>query len=127
MVPPGVEVRIVVDNHPSYGPTVSFGLGGLYADAIGDVHRRAAPITAAEASALVGESMASSALAAVGVTPESLVPLVQAAGRLADEVWQIDRLVLNPVLVSEAGAWVVDATGTFTDRPEPQAGLTRHV
>ena len=127
MAPPGVEVQIVIDNHPAYGQTVSCGLGGLYADVIGDGRRRAAPLSTAEASELVAESLAGAALARLGIGAEALVPAVLAAGRLADEVWELDRLVLNPVLVSEAGAWVLDATGAVTARPDPQAGIARHV
>ena len=127
MAPPGVEVQIVIDNHPAYGPTVSCGLGGLYADVIGDGRRWAVPLSTAEASELVAESMAGAALARLGIGAETLVPAVLAAGHLADEVWELDRLVLNPVLVSEAGAWVLDAIGTVTARPDPEAGIARHV
>ena len=127
MAPPGVEVQIVIDNHPAYGPTVSCGLGGLYADVIGDGRRWAAPLSTDEATALIAESLAGVALARLGIGTQALVPGVLAAGRLADEVWELDRLVLNPVLVSEAGAWVLDAVGSVTARPDPEAGIARHV
>ena len=127
MAPPGVEVQIVIDNHPAYGPTVSCGLGGLYADVIGDGRRWAAPLSTDEATALIAESLAGVALARLGIGTEALVPGVLAAGHLADEVWELDRLVLNPVFVSEAGAWVLDAVGTVTARPDPEAGIARHV
>ena len=43
MVPGGADTIVAVDAHPSFGPVVSFGLGGAFADAIGDRAVRALP------------------------------------------------------------------------------------
>ena len=127
MVPPGVEVRVVIENHRAFGPTVAFGLGGLYADVIGDGPRCAAPLSTADAVELVHASRAADALARAGVATAGAEALVVAAGMLAEHVWELDRLELNPVLVSAAGVWVLDGDARLTNRPEPQGHLVRHL
>ena len=127
MVPSGVEVRVVIENHGAFGPTVAFGLGGLYADVIGDGPRCAAPLGPFDAAELVQASRAADALRRAGIAPDGVEALVVAAGVLADHVWELDRLVLNPVLVSAAGTWVLDGEARLTNRPEPQGHLVRHL
>ena len=127
MVPPGVEVRVAIENHGAFGPTVAFGLGGLYADVIGDGPRCAAPLGPFDAAELVQASRAADALRRAGIAPDGVEALVVAAGVLAEHVWELDRLVLNPVLVSAAGTWVLDGEALLTNRPEPQGHLVRHL
>jgi acyl-CoA synthetase (NDP forming)/RimJ/RimL family protein N-acetyltransferase len=109
MVPAGVETIVTVDSHPAFGPVVAFGLGGAFADAIGDQTNRALPLTDADVADLVAESRASGAMASLGADVVAVEELLLRVGLLVEQHPEIDRVRLNPVLVSAAGAWVVDA------------------
>lgn len=109
MVPSGVDVRVAVDAEPTLGPVVSVGLGGVHSEAIGDRVVRLAPFGLGVAEDAVGASRAAVALDAMEIDRSPLVEVVRRIARLADEHPEIDRLDLNPVIVTNAGAWVVDA------------------
>jgi acyl-CoA synthetase (NDP forming)/GNAT superfamily N-acetyltransferase len=109
MVPAGVETIVTVDAHPSFGPVVSFGLGGAFADVIADRVTRSLPITDSDASDLVADSRAIVAIDVLGADRAAVEDLLLRVGELVEEHPQITQLRLNPVLVSPAGAWVVDA------------------
>jgi acyl-CoA synthetase (NDP forming)/GNAT superfamily N-acetyltransferase len=109
MVPGGADTIVAVDNHPSFGPVVSFGLGGAFADAIGDRAVRALPLTDLDAEDLVRSSRAFRAIEMVGSDTGAIADVLCRVGYLVDNVPEIDGLVLNPLLVSPAGACVVDA------------------
>ena len=66
MVPGGVETCVAVEAHPAFGPVVSFGLGGAFADMIADRPARSLPLTDLDAAELVSSSRAAEALAALG-------------------------------------------------------------
>jgi acyl-CoA synthetase (NDP forming)/GNAT superfamily N-acetyltransferase len=109
MVPGGVETIVTVDVHPSFGPVVSFGLGGAFADAIGDRTVRSVPLTDVDAADLLASSRALGAIGAAGGDVAAVERLLLQVGLLADTVPEVVSMRLNPVLVSAAGAWVVDA------------------
>jgi len=109
MVPAGVETIVSVEAHPSFGPVVSFGLGGAFADAIADRSSHSLPLTDLDAVDLVAQSRAAVALALAAADLAPLHDLLLRVGRLVDEVPEIERLRLNPVLVSAQGSCAVDA------------------
>jgi acyl-CoA synthetase (NDP forming)/GNAT superfamily N-acetyltransferase len=123
MVPPGIDVRVRCRSElrtGTIGPVVSVGLGGVAADAIGDELMRLAPVGRATARHMIEHSRAGAALAeAAGARDddraqidaliESLVDVVVAVSMLAAERPDLAEIDLNPVLVSQAGALVVDA------------------
>jgi acyl-CoA synthetase (NDP forming)/RimJ/RimL family protein N-acetyltransferase len=109
MVPGGADTIVAVDGHPSFGPVVSFGLGGAFADAIGDRAVRALPLTDLDAEDLVRSSRAFRAIELVGADTAAVTDVLCRVGYLIDNVPEIDSMVLNPLLVSQAGAHVVDA------------------
>jgi acyl-CoA synthetase (NDP forming) len=109
MVPAGVETMVTVEAHPSFGPVVAFGLGGAFADAIADRSARSLPLTDVDVADLVAMSRAAGALAMTGADLERLHDLLLRVGRLVDDVPEVERMRLNPVLVSAQGAWVLDA------------------
>jgi acetate---CoA ligase (ADP-forming) len=55
MAPDGLELIIGAVRDPSFGPVVLVGLGGTIAEALKDVSRRVAPITAVEAQEMLDE------------------------------------------------------------------------
>jgi acyl-CoA synthetase (NDP forming) len=107
MAPGGVETRVTLEVDEVFGPVLGFGLGGAFADAIDDRNVRAVPVTDVDARELVSGSRAAAAIADVTRVPITDVILRLAA--MADAVPELDRVDLNPVLVSADGAWVVGA------------------
>jgi len=107
MVGPGVDVAIVVRDHPSVGPVLSLGPGGAAAALATAVDVRVLPLSDLDAERLVASSR--------------LAPLLDAAGRrvltaallrvaaLVEEVPEIVGLVLNPVIVRDADAVITHA------------------
>ncbi len=109
MVPGGVETFIGVEHHPSFGPVVSFGLGGAFADAIADRPVRSLPLTDLDGRELVSSSRAAEALSALGVDPDTVLDVLGRVGQLADDFPEIRSARLNPFLASRSGVWVLDA------------------
>jgi hypothetical protein len=109
MAPGGAETIVSVDGHPEFGPVVSFGLGGAFADAIGDRAARALPLTDLDAEDLVRSSRAFLAVEMLGSGTGAITDVLCRVGYLVDNIAEIEHLVLNPLLVSAAGVTVVDA------------------
>jgi acetyltransferase len=116
MAPLGTEVIVGSINDPTFGPTVMFGLGGIFVEVLKDVTFRVAPVTKTQATQMVNEIRSVAILAgARGEAPRdraALVDLICSYSSmiydLRDEVAETDA---NPVLVYEAGKGlkVVDA------------------
>ena len=111
------ELRIAVEPHPALGPVLTFGLGGVLADAIGDHVPRLVPFTAGEAAALIAASRAARALVDDDAAREGVIELLERVACLADDHPELDALVINPALASRDGAWVVDVIAHV--RPAP--------
>jgi acyl-CoA synthetase (NDP forming)/GNAT superfamily N-acetyltransferase len=110
MAPAGVETRIAVVPHPDFGAAITFGFGGLYGDEIGDVSAAAVPVTDADAARLVERTRAFDAISRIGGSVDAVADVICRLSALIDDVQEIDRVMLDPVLVSSSGAVVVDAT-----------------
>jgi acyl-CoA synthetase (NDP forming) len=108
MVPGGVETIVQVEAHPAFGPVVSFGLGGAFADEIADRTSRSLPLTTLDVAEMLSSSRALTALLATKADLMALERLVGRVGLLVDAVPEVARLRLNPVLASASGAWAVD-------------------
>src|SRR5512146_617541 len=116
MAPLGTEVIVGSINDPTFGPTVMFGLGGIFVEVLKDVTFRVAPVNKEQVEQMVNEIRSVAILAgARGEAPrdrEALQDLLcRYAGMvhdLRDEVAETDA---NPVLVYEEGKGVkvVDA------------------
>lgn len=116
MAPWGTEVILGSVNDPTFGPTMMFGLGGIFVEVLKDVTFRVAPVTQTQAKDMLGEIRGAPILAGVrGEKPrdrEEMAKTICAYSTmildLADEVSESDA---NPVLVYEEGKGVkvVDA------------------
>lgn len=109
-VPVGVEVRVAVHVDDAVGPVITVGLGGVHAAAIGDAVALLAPVGVATAREAVAQSRAAVALRDAGLDDTELIDLVVRLGALVEQLDAIERIELNPVIVSQAGAWVTDAS-----------------
>ena len=116
MAPAGTEVILGSINDPSFGPTVMFGLGGIFVEVLKDVTFRVAPVTVKQAqSMLLGIRGAAILKGVRGERPRDLDTMADVVSRysqmimdLADEVSETDA---NPILLYEDGKGlkVVDA------------------
>ncbi len=116
MAPWGTEVIMGSVNDPTFGPTVMFGLGGIFVEVLKDVTFRVAPISANQALEMLGEIRGAPVLAGVrGESPRDRKALAEVLGHysnmiveLGDEIAETDA---NPVLVYDEGKGVkvVDA------------------
>ncbi|MEO6955667.1 MAG: acetate--CoA ligase family protein [Antricoccus sp.] len=114
MVTGGVETIIGVQNDPTFGPVVMFGLGGVFVEVLGDVTYRLAPFDEHEALEMIRGVKGAALLTGVrgseacdlGALAKMLSQMSYFAAVNADRIASID---LNPVLAMPTGAVVLDA------------------
>jgi len=116
MAPWGTEVILGSVNDPTFGPTMMFGLGGIFVEVLKDVTFRVAPVADTQALQMLGEIRGAPILAGVrGEAPRDKQALSEVICQystmiidLKDEIAESDA---NPVLVYEngSGVKVVDA------------------
>jgi acetyltransferase len=111
MVPAGGhELLLGARRDPVFGPVVMFGGGGVWTELTRDVAIRVGIVTAAEARAMIAETMAGRRLAAR--LPKAIPAVAKAIAGLArwmrkhPEILEVDA---NPVLASAKGLVGVDA------------------
>jgi acyl-CoA synthetase (NDP forming) len=109
MAAPGVACVVEVVDDPSFGALVSFGLGGVATDLLGDRAFRTLPLTDLDAAELVREPRAWPLLDGYrGSEPAdvaALEDLLLRVARLADDLPEVLGLSLEPVLVGPARPW----------------------
>ena len=92
---------------------VSFGLGGMASELLGDEAYRIPPLSVTEARRLIAAPKAAPLLRGYRGAPvadvNALAELVARLGLLVDEVPNLASLDLNPVLVSPGGVAVLGA------------------
>jgi acetyltransferase len=108
MAPWGTETILGSVNDPSFGPTVMFGLGGIFVEVLKDVTFRVTPFSVAEAEEMIGEIRSAAILSGTrGEKPrdkkalaKTIVSYANMINDLQDEIKESDA---NPVLVYEDG------------------------
>ncbi len=113
MAPQSTEVIIGSIKDPQFGPTIMFGLGGIFVELLKDVTFRIAPITEQEAAELIVSVKAYPLLNGYRNTPpadiDAIVRSLLAVSKLITEHPEIKELDLNPIMAYEKGAKTVDA------------------
>ncbi len=99
---------------PQFGPCVMLGLGGILAEAIGDVVFAAAPLDASDARRMIAGLSTSKLLQQPfrgdpPVDEDALCDLLIGLSRLADERPDVASVDLNPVILCGARPVAVDA------------------
>jgi acetyl coenzyme A synthetase (ADP forming)-like protein len=116
MAPWGTEVILGSVNDPTFGPTMMFGLGGIFVEVLKDVTFRIAPVSNSQALRMLDEIRGAPILSGVrGEKPRDRASLADVVCRystmildLGEEISESDA---NPILVYEEGRGVkvVDA------------------
>ena len=113
MAPRGVDTVFGVQDDGSFGALVSFGIGGLATELLGDRAYSVVPLTDADADALVRSPRAAPMLTGYAGGPQvnlsALADVALRLSRLSDELPEIARLSLNTVVASADGAHVLKA------------------
>ncbi len=96
-----------------FGPTVMFGLGGIFTEALGDVAFAVAPLGDGDAAELLEQIEARELLDAFRGSPavdrEALIDALQALGRMAEDHPEIREIDVNPLLIDGSKPVAVDA------------------
>ncbi len=117
--PPGLEVIVGGLQDLMFGPSLMFGLGGIFAEVLKDVTFRIVPIERADAQEMIQEIRGYPLLAGTrgqgGYDVEALVDLLLSVSHLMAERTEIQELDLNPVRVYEQGLVALDARILLTE------------
>jgi len=107
MVPSGLELLVGMSRDYQFGPLVTFGLGGIYVEALRDVAFRVAPFGRQDAEDMLEEIRARSLLEGVrGEPPVDKAQIIDTLLRISQLVTDFPDIVeldINPLVVYEAG------------------------
>lgn len=113
MLPGGVECIIGSSHDNTFGPTVMFGLGGIFVEILKDVAFRVAPVNMPSCRSMIREIKGLGMLqGARGSKPcdlEALAETVCIISYLVNELREIAEVDLNPVFALEKGLAIADA------------------
>ena len=114
MISGGIETVLGVTNDPVFGPTVMFGLGGVFVEVLKDVAFRVAPFGTEEARRMIDEIRGRAVLdGARGAPPADIEALANAISALsifaAENSDNIQTIDINPFIALPKGALAVDA------------------
>ena len=109
----GKEIIIGMKRDPIFGPTIVFGLGGIFVEVFKDVSMRVPVIDETIARNMIEEIKGFSILNGLRgenqVNFDALIQVIISVARLSVEHPEIKELDLNPVIVNEKDAHIVDA------------------
>ncbi len=115
MIPPGVDLIVGTVRDPQFGPLVMVGGGGTLVELLKDVTFELAPLTHAQADAMLDRTVVGKLLAGYrGAPPADRAAVVDVIVRLAQMMHdhpQIAEIEINPLMVMPDGdgVWAVDA------------------
>jgi len=120
----GVEVFVGLENNSQFGPTITFGLGGIFTEVLHDVTFRVLPITREDAALMIKEIKGSKILSGFRgqppVSEELLIDLLLRVGRMGlDLADRLEAIDLNPILVWGDQHRVLDAKVLLSDKLHP--------
>ncbi len=113
MVKGGRELMVGMINDPQFGPSVMFGLGGIFTEILKDVSFRVAPLDKKDAMDMMMEINANKILDSVRNMPpidrEELTKLILNVGKIGLENKQIKEMDINPIIIYGSKPIAVDA------------------
>jgi acyl-CoA synthetase (NDP forming)/GNAT superfamily N-acetyltransferase len=130
MITGGTEMLVGMADDHMFGPLIVFGRGGITTNVLADHAERLAPLTTADADALIHSVRAAPLLLGYRGAPAAdlaaLRDLLLRISRLAEDLPEITELDLNPVIARPDGAFIVDARIKVT-HCEPQDPFLRQL
>jgi acyl-CoA synthetase (NDP forming) len=110
----GVEALIGVVNDEGFGPSVTFGLGGIFSEALKDVTFRIAPFGIETAREMIGELRGTKLFDGFRGAPpadkEALARMLVDVSRMAMTLGpRLKEMDINPVFVGADGVVAADA------------------
>jgi acyl-CoA synthetase (NDP forming) len=119
MEPKSFEFVVGGTRDRQFGPTIMFGMGGIYVELYKDVSFRLAPVSEDQARAMVEEIRAAPILNGFrGSKPldvNAIISVIQAVGRMLIDSKEIDSVDINPLLVYRKGCKAVDVRVVLTN------------
>nr|WP_282433085.1 acetate--CoA ligase family protein [Desulfosporosinus meridiei] len=116
MLSEGIEVIIGVTRDKVFGPTIMFGLGGIYVEVLKDVSFRVAPLSPGDARDMIEEIKGFGLLKGVRGKPpadlDALVDVIMKVSAMVTELKdRVEELDINPLIVypAQMGAKAADA------------------
>ena len=113
MAKKGQECIIGMIRDAQFGPVIMFGLGGIFVEVLKDVSFRVAPLAAEDIDEMVKEIKGYKILTGIrGEKPKDIDAIKDILARLSEIVIdnpEIKEIDLNPVIVHEKGASIVDS------------------
>jgi acyl-CoA synthetase (NDP forming) len=118
MVAGGQECIVGMIRDKQFGPVIMFGLGGIFVEILKDVSFRAVPMTEQELDDMIGETKGYKLLTGIrGEKPKDIGAVKEILAKLnaiAADNPEIQEIDLNPVIVHEKGASIVDSRVILT-------------
>ncbi|MFA5128050.1 MAG: acetate--CoA ligase family protein [Patescibacteria group bacterium] len=109
----GVEVVVGIKRDPSFGPVIVFGAGGIFTEILKDAVTHLCPVDEKTALEMINETKISQILKGArgqkSLDINALAKIISSLSRLAHKEKSISEIDLNPVIVDESGAYIVDA------------------
>jgi len=128
MVQGGIEVMVGVTQHPSFGPLIMFGLGGVYVELFKDVIFNLHPLTDIDASEMIRSVKAYQLLEGWRGTKRSdigsIEDLLLRISTLVENHPQILEMDLNPVKVLPEGSGYLVVDGRIMVCSEGQSATS---
>jgi len=113
MVAQGQECIIGMIRDGQFGPVVMFGLGGIFVEVLKDVSFRVAPLADEDVDEMIQEIKGYRLLTGIrGEKPKdinAIKDIIAKLSQIAVENPEINEIDLNPVIVHEKGASIVDS------------------
>jgi succinyl-CoA synthetase beta subunit len=101
---------------PDFGPTIMFGLGGIYVEALRQVSFRLAPLSERDIEALLTERPAMRILDAARGRPQAhraalrdVIGLLSDLAARPELINELSEIEINPLVIAEGGALALDA------------------
>jgi acyl-CoA synthetase (NDP forming) len=113
MAAPGQECIIGMIRDPQFGPVIMFGLGGIFVEVLKDVSFRVAPLAQEDIDEMIEEIKGYRVLTGIrgekARDVDALKDIIAKLSRMAIDNPEITEIDLNPVIVHEKGASIVDS------------------
>ncbi len=129
MAPRGIEMIVGAIRDDTFGPMITVGLGGVYAELFQDVSRRLAPVTKSEAVEMLRELKTFPRLDGYRGAPKAdissfadlIVRISEFAAAYSDRVGEVE---LNPVIVHDSGRGLSIVDAMIVVRPDGDSSAT---